>query len=68
MKRFSIIGFLIVLFRPLARCVYTGRLTLDPGTTKNDEGRVFPFTEELRAFLKAQRAITDKLQHEKGIV
>jgi integrase len=46
----------------------TGRLTLDPGTTKNDEGRVFPFTQELRDLLEAQRDITDQLQHEKGFV
>ncbi|RPJ51701.1 MAG: site-specific integrase, partial [Acidobacteria bacterium] len=31
-----------------------GRVVLDPGTTKNDEGRVFRFTAELREVLEAQ--------------
>lgn len=30
-----------------------GEVRLDPGTTKNREGRVFPFTAELRELLKA---------------
>lgn len=46
----------------------TGTVLLDPGTTKNDEGRVFPFTHELRELLESQRADTDKLQKEKKIV
>jgi integrase len=33
-----------------------GTVRLDAGTTKNDEGRVFPFTEELRDVLEAQHA------------
>jgi integrase len=32
-----------------------GLLRLDPGETKNGEGREFPFTPELRAILEAQR-------------
>ncbi len=40
----------------------------NPGTTKNDEGRVFPFTEELRELLTEQRAVTDKLQREKSVI
>jgi len=45
---------------------FTGRgeVRLDPHTTKNDEGRVFPMTAELRALLEAQRAHTDQLQRE----
>src|SRR5262249_43628168 len=43
-------------------------LRLDPGSTKNDEGRVFYFTPELRACLEAQRAVTDELQQKKGQV
>lgn len=35
---------------------------LDPYTTKNDEGRAFPFTTELRALLDAQRTKTQALQ------
>jgi integrase len=31
---------------------------LEPGTTKNRAGRMFPFTPELRALLEAQRAAT----------
>ena len=31
-------------------------IRLDAGTTKNGEGRVFPFTAELRALLKARHA------------
>jgi integrase len=33
-----------------------GEVRLDPGTTKNGEGRVFPFTTELRTVLQAQHA------------
>lgn len=33
-------------------------------TSKNDEGRVFPFTAELDAILKNQRQKTDKLKHQ----
>jgi integrase len=33
-----------------------GIVTLDPGTTKNKEGRLFPFTAELRALLDEQRS------------
>src|SRR5262249_15942936 len=34
---------------------------LDVGTTKNDDGRVFPFTAELRTILEEQRATADML-------
>lgn len=36
-----------------------GTVTLDPGTTKNGEGRTFPMTQELRALLERQRAYRD---------
>lgn len=41
---------------------------LDPGTTKNDEGRVFPFAAlpQLETILRLQRARTDALQRETG--
>lgn len=39
-----------------------GTVRLDPGTTKNDEARVFPFTGELRGLLEAQRVYTDTVQ------
>ena len=32
----------------------TGRVYLDPGTTKNDEARMFPFTDELREAYEIQ--------------
>ncbi len=45
-----------------------GRVMLDPGTTKNDEGRIFPFTSELRETLGQRRQATLRLQKEKVIV
>jgi integrase len=41
-------------------------MRLDPGTTKNDEGRLFVMTPELRTTLAAQWALTDSLQRETG--
>jgi integrase len=43
-----------------------GAVRLDPGTTKNDEARSFPFTDDLRALLVAQREATDALQRWRG--
>jgi integrase len=39
-----------------------GEVRLDAGTTKNREGRVFPFTTELRAMLVAQHAAHKRLK------
>lgn len=39
-----------------------GEVRLDPGTTKNGEGRVFPFTDDLRRMLEEQRAEHLKLR------
>lgn len=39
---------------------------LEPGTTKNRAGGMFPFTPELRALLEAQRAITSAVQTKTG--
>ncbi len=39
-----------------------GTVSLDPGTTKNDEGRVFYMTAELRTVLEEQRTFTDARQ------
>jgi integrase len=39
-----------------------GEVRLDAGTTKNREGRVFPFTDDLRALLEAQHAEHVKLK------
>ena len=41
-----------------------GTVTLDPGTTKNKDGRVFPFTVELRSVLEEQKARRDAMQRE----
>lgn len=43
-----------------------GTIRLEPGTTKNNEGRMFKMTPELRACLEAQRAATDVSQRERG--
>jgi len=37
---------------------------LDPHTTKNDEGRTFPFTDALQQLLEAQKAQHDRLKAE----
>jgi integrase len=39
-----------------------GTVRLEPGTTKNREGRTFAMTTELRACLEAQRALTEAAQ------
>lgn len=41
---------------------------LDPGTTKNDEGRTYPFTAALETVLEQQRAEHDRLKAENRIV
>jgi integrase len=43
-----------------------GTVRLEPGTTKNKEGRQFPFTEELRAILEEQWAEHERMKTEKG--
>ena len=47
-----------------------GTMKLDAGTTKNKEGRTYPFGAfpELLAVLKAQREAADKLQRERGVI
>jgi len=42
------------------------RSGLEPGTTKTGEGRVFPFTAELRALLERRRAVTRDRERELG--
>ncbi len=44
-----------------------GTVRLEPGMTKNDEGREFFFTEELRSLLEEQRAKADELKR-RGII
>jgi integrase len=46
----------------------TGQVRLDAGTTKNDEGRVFPFTAALKQVLDEQRQVADRLQRDRGII
>jgi integrase len=43
-----------------------GWLRLEPGETKNREGRMFPLTPELRAVLERQREATEAAQRETG--
>ncbi len=43
-----------------------GEIRLDPGTTKTGEGRVFPFTADLRALLERRRTLTRAREHELG--
>src|SRR5262245_53088007 len=45
-----------------------GIVRLDPGTTKNLEGRVFVMTPELRATLETQRQVTEEKQKATGSV
>ena len=43
-------------------------MRLDAGTTKNDDGRVFPFTMELRRVLDDQQTIAETVKREQGII
>lgn len=42
----------------------SGWLRLEPGETKNGDGRMFPLTPELRSVLERQRELTDAIQRE----
>ncbi len=44
----------------------TGEVRLDAGTTKNDEGRVFPFTKALQQVLDEQRRLADRMERKTG--
>jgi integrase len=48
----------------------SGAVRLDPGTTKNKEGRLFPFKidNELGAVLDGQKAKAEKLMRDHGII
>lgn len=45
-----------------------GTVRLDPGTTKNKEGRLFPMTRELRVLMEEQKSKTEALQRDHGII
>ena len=45
-----------------------GEVRLEPGTTKNREGRVFYLTAELLQLLKDQRTEANRLQRKKGMI
>jgi integrase len=46
---------------------FTARMVrLEPGTTKNREGRMFPFTPELQALMEHQRTRTEAISKETG--
>ncbi len=42
-------------------------IRLEPGTTKNDDGRIFPFTDRLRSLLVRQREKAEILKQERGL-
>lgn len=48
--------------------VKVGEIRLDPGTTKNMEGRVFYLTPELKEPITAQRKAANRIQRAKGII
>jgi integrase len=45
-----------------------GWIRLEPGETKNGEGRMFPLTPELRTALELQRERTDAIEKETGSI
>ncbi len=45
-----------------------GEVRLDPGTTKNKEGRVFYLTPELQQILRQQRASADDIQRQRTMI
>ncbi len=45
-----------------------GEVRLDPGTTKNREGRVFYLTPKLHQLLNEQRAAADQIQRQKKMI
>jgi integrase len=45
-----------------------GEVRLDPGTTKNMEGRVFYLTAELKKLLTDQRKAANRVQRQKGMI
>jgi integrase len=45
-----------------------GEVRLDVGTTKNGDGRVFPFTADLRRILEVQQKVAAGLQRKHGTV
>jgi integrase len=45
-----------------------GEVRLDPGTTKNREGRVLYLPPELHQLLKQQRALADEIQRQKKMI
>jgi integrase len=45
-----------------------GEVRLDPGTTKNMEGRVFYLTAELKRLLTDQRKAANRVQRRKGMI
>jgi integrase len=52
----------------LCGCLSGVNFRLDPGTTKNGEGRVFPMTTELRQLLKARQGEHDRVKKAGHIV
>ena len=46
----------------------SGEVRLDPGTTKNLEGRVFYLTPELKKLVADQRKVANRIQRKKGMI
>jgi integrase len=45
-----------------------GWVRLDPGTTKNDDGRAFPFTSDLADIPRSEKAYTDENERKHGTI
>ncbi|MGH9857394.1 MAG: tyrosine-type recombinase/integrase, partial [Acidobacteriota bacterium] len=45
-----------------------GFIALGRDETKNEQSRIFPFTETLRSLLLQRKAITENIQKEKGVI
>ena len=45
-----------------------GTVRLDPGTTKNRDGRLFPLTHDLQTLLDAQRAHAEAVSRQRGAI
>lgn len=46
--------------------LFGGFVRLEPGTTKNSEGRAFPLIPELRALLERRQGITRRYERAQG--
>ena len=47
---------------------HAGEVRLEPGTTKNRDGRVFPITPDLKELLEEQRRLAKELKRTSGLI